>query len=73
MRFFNSLISFSALSVLTASDLTLNTALSAKDIAAILAIDERSVQQAGRGAEAIQGGNRYPGQAVPMAYAYDQF
>ena len=73
MRYFNSLISFSAPSVLTASDLTLNTALSAEDIAAILAIDERSVQQAGRGAEAIQGGNRYPGQAVPMAYAYDEF
>jgi hypothetical protein len=31
------------------------------------------VQQAGRGAEAIQGGHRYPRQAVPMAYAYDEF
>ncbi len=55
------------------SDLTLNTTLSAKDIAAILATDERSVQQAGRGAEAIQGGQRYPGQAVPMVHAYDEF
>jgi len=55
------------------SDLTLNTTLSAKDIAAILATNERSVQQAGRGAEAIQGGQRYPGQAVPMVHAYDEF
>ena len=61
------------LSVLDVSDLTLNTTLSAKDITAILAIDERSVQQAGRGAEAIQGGHRYPGEAVPLAYAYDEF
>ena len=66
-------MSFSAPSTITASDLTLDTTLSAEDIAAILAIDERSVQQAGRGAEAIQGGQRYPGQAVPMSHAYDEF
>jgi hypothetical protein len=68
--YFNSLMSFSVLDV---SDLTLNTTLSDKDIAAILAINERSVQQSGRGAEVIQGGQRYPGQAVPMAHAYDEF
>jgi hypothetical protein len=60
-------------SVLTASELTLNTTLSATNITAILAIEERTVQQAGRAAEAIQGGQRYPGQAVPMAYTYDEF
>jgi hypothetical protein len=70
IMYFNSLMSFSVLDV---SDLTLNTTLSAKDIAAILAINERSVQQARRGAEAIQGGQRYPGQAVPMVHAYDEF
>jgi len=60
-------------SVLNISDLTLNTTHSTKDIAAILAINERSVQQAGRGADAIQGGQRYPGQAVPMMHTYDEF
>lgn len=67
---FNSLMSFSVLDV---SDLAVDTTLPIKDITAILAINERSVQQAGRGAEAIQGCQRYPGQAVSMAYAYDEF
>jgi len=31
------------------------------------------MQQAGRGAEAIQGGHRYPGQAVQMVHAHDEF
>jgi hypothetical protein len=70
--YFNSLMSFSAPSVLAASDLIRNTALSPKDFAAIPAINERSVQQAGRGTKAIQGGHQYPGQAVPMAHAYDE-
>ena len=67
--YFNSLMSFSAPIVLAASNLTLNMALSAKVIATILATNKRSVQQAGRGAEATQGGHRYPGQAVPMVHA----
>jgi hypothetical protein len=71
--YFNPLMSFRVPTALDISDLILNTTLSARDIAAILAMDERSVQQAGRGAEAIQGGHRYPGQAVPMAHAYDEF
>jgi hypothetical protein len=48
----------------------LNNTLSATNITVILAIKERTMQQAGRGVEAIQGGQRYPGQAVPMAYTY---
>jgi hypothetical protein len=71
--YFNLLISFSAPSVLAASNFTPNIALSAKDIATILATNERSVQQAGRGAEATRGGHRYPGQAVPMVHAWDTF
>ena len=66
-------MSFRVPTVLNVSDLTLNITLSAEDIAAILAIDECSVQLAGRGIEAIQGGHRYPGQAIPMVHTYDKF
>jgi hypothetical protein len=51
---------------------TANTSLSDADLTAILAINERASQQAGRGAEAIQGGHRYPGEAVATAHAYDE-
>jgi hypothetical protein len=58
--------------VLSTPEIAANTALSASDITAILAINKRAAQQAGRGAEVIQGGHRYPGQAVVTTHAYDE-
>lgn len=37
-----------------------------------MAINERATQEPVQGAEALQGGSRYPGEAVASDFAYDE-
>lgn len=37
-----------------------------------MAINERAEQEPGKGADIIQGGHRYPGEAVLNNYVYDE-
>lgn len=55
-----------------ANDLSQHTNLSSSDIRAVMAINERAEQEPGKGADIIQGGHRYPGEAVLNNYVYDE-
>ena len=54
------------------SDLRTHTTLTRSDIDAITAINEREFDEPLQGGEALQGATRYPGEAVPVAFANDE-